>query len=484
MKKILCLGLVLAMLCVLLTFTSVSAATIVENGSCGAQGDNVKWTLDSDGTLTISGTGDMHNYYRENDDTPWFFSGENIHKVIIEYGVTSIGDYAFGERARSWGEGEYPNLTNVTIANSVKTIGRDAFSGHTSITAINIPNSVISIGVGAFSDCTKLKTVNMGNSVETIDHRAFLNCSELTTLSIPASVTYIGQNICEYCGKVNYEVSPQNEYYSSQNGVLFNKDQTELISYAKDKIQSNYNIPYGVKYIDNFAFCGCEQLSNITIPDSVISIGAWSFDGTGLYEIDNRTGNELYEGDVFYIDNYLIDFKDDLIGAVTVQDGTIAIAGAAFRYNEISTLYLPKSLKNIGENNFDYCPALTDIYYAGSKNDWEKVVMENYNDYLYNATVHCLDGTVAHMPYLDLSTWGTWDDSTIEITLCNIEGTDNVVVLAVYKRDGTFRFMRSKPAAETVTFENIDLRNSRIKAMLWNNLKDMKPLANSAEMSL
>lgn len=270
MKRVLCLSMVLAMICSLLTFMPATAVSIIDSGTCGAQGDNVKWTLDSDGTLTISGTGDMFNYYRERDIAPWYSNGkgEKIHTVIIEYGVTSVGNYAFQEVSDPYYYGyRYPNLEEVTIANSVKTIGEYAFSDLASITNITIPDSVKTIGLCAFSDCTKLKTVNMGNSVETIDHRAFQNCPELTTLTIPASVTYIGQNICERCGKVNYDVSPQNEYYSSQNGVLFNKDQTELISYAKDKIQSNYNIPYGVKYIDNFAFCGCEQLSNITIPD-------------------------------------------------------------------------------------------------------------------------------------------------------------------------------------------------------------------------
>ena len=115
MKRVLCLSLVLTILCALLIFTPAAAATIIDSGSCGAQGDNVKWTLDSEGTLTISGTGNMYNYYIENDDAPWYFSGEKIHKVIIEYGVTSIGDYAFGVRAWNWGEDEYPNLTSVTI---------------------------------------------------------------------------------------------------------------------------------------------------------------------------------------------------------------------------------------------------------------------------------------------------------------------------------------------------------------------------------
>ncbi len=480
MKRVLCLSLVLTVLCALLVFTPAAAATVIDSGTCGAQGDNVKWTLDSEGTLTISGTGDMQDYYRENDDTPWYFSGEKIHKVIIEYGVTSIGDYAFGERAWNWGEDEYPNLTSVTIPNSVKTIGRNAFSGHTSITSINIPNSVVSIGGGAFSYCTKLKTVNMGNGVETIASSAFHNCPELTTLTIPASVTYIGQNICEYCGKVNYEVSPQNESYSSQNGVLFNKDQTELISYAKDKIQSSYNIPYGVKYIDEDAFLGCEQLTNIAIPDSVISIGPYAFRDTGLYEHD-PVGNGKYEGDTFYVGNYLINIKSDLTGSFKIKEGTIAIAGLTFYSNKISELYIPKSLKNIGESNFDYYPTLTDIYYAGTKNDWEKVVIENNNDRIYYATIHCMDGTISPSPHIQI-----YDCSYtfVNVKTQNCDSLQAEVILAVYEKNGTLRFMTSKPVAETVIFNDIDLSNSNIKVMLWSNMDSIKPLAEPAEMSL
>ena len=99
MKRILCLVLVLTMVCALLAVMPVNAATIVESGECGAQGDNVKWTLDSDGTLTISGTGEMgdYNYLDSIPSIPWYNNRSRIKTVIINDGVTSIGDFAFYE---------------------------------------------------------------------------------------------------------------------------------------------------------------------------------------------------------------------------------------------------------------------------------------------------------------------------------------------------------------------------------------------------
>ena len=305
MKRILCLGLVLTMLCALTAFTPASAATIIDSGTCGAQGDNVKWTLDSEGTMTISGTGDMGNYEALINPAPWYYKYKNIiNKVIIETGITSIGSGTFSlcekitdvnipssvtristqafENCAGLLEITIPkgvteicdstfrgctSLKKVDFPNTLTSIGQSSFSGCANLVTINIPDSLINIGYAAFSGCSKLKNVNMGNNVKNIEGSAFSECPQLTNLTIPKNTTSIGRNICENCGSVNYNVSPQNVCFSSQNGVLFNKEKTELISYAKDKIQSAYNIPYGVERIANGAFANCKNLTNITIPD-------------------------------------------------------------------------------------------------------------------------------------------------------------------------------------------------------------------------
>ena len=131
----------------------------------------ITWTL-SDGTLTISGTGDM-------EGAPWLSQSDEIKKVVIKDGVTSIGEYAFSGCS---------GLTSLTIPNSVTSIGKSAFSGCSGLTSVTIPNSVTSIGYSAFSYCSGLTSLTIPNSVTSIGYSAFSSCSGLTSITIPNSV--------------------------------------------------------------------------------------------------------------------------------------------------------------------------------------------------------------------------------------------------------------------------------------------------------
>ena len=131
------------------------AADIVDRGTCGAEGNgsNLTWTLDSEGVLTISGSGGMHGY--GSSDAPWYGSRSRVKSAVIAEGVTSIGESAF-ENCGS--------LTSVTIPNSVTSIGRYAFYYCTSLTSVTIPDSVTSIGGSAFYNCTSLTDVYYAGS--------------------------------------------------------------------------------------------------------------------------------------------------------------------------------------------------------------------------------------------------------------------------------------------------------------------------------
>ena len=130
-KRIFSFVLAVLMIASLLPATAL-AADIVDSGTCGAKGSNLTWTLDSEGVLTISGSGDMHGYGPS--DAPWH---GRVKSAVIAEGVTSISWYAF-YNCRS--------LTSVTIPNSVTSIGEYAFYDCTSLTSVTIPNSVTSIG--------------------------------------------------------------------------------------------------------------------------------------------------------------------------------------------------------------------------------------------------------------------------------------------------------------------------------------------------
>ena len=188
-----------------------NAMGTVATGTCG---ENLTWSLDEEGNLTISGTGEMEGYYHNSEYGPLpFFRTYNIKRVIITYGVSSIGSYAFRD-CRSLESVTIPNsvtligpaafegcssLTSVTIPNGVKSIQPELFAGCISLTSVTIPNSVTAIGRSAFNGCSSLKSVTIPNSVKTIYMDAFSSCKSLTCVTIPSSVTRIGEVAFTWC---------------------------------------------------------------------------------------------------------------------------------------------------------------------------------------------------------------------------------------------------------------------------------------------
>lgn len=177
----LCLGLLWGM-------PTIATATEVTNGTCG---ENLTWTLDDSGTLTISGSGAMADYSIGN--TPWFSEHSSIIKVVIGGGVTVIGDYAFNQCC---------NATSVSIPDSVTAIGDDAFSNCNSLTSITIPDSTLSIGNFALHDCTSLTNVVIPNSVTTVGDYAFSHCTSLASVTIGSNVTSIGNSTFLQCSNL------------------------------------------------------------------------------------------------------------------------------------------------------------------------------------------------------------------------------------------------------------------------------------------
>lgn len=293
MKKIISLLLSLAMLLTITSGLNLTAYADVQTGKCG---DNVTYSLDtSTGVLTISGTGEM-------TDSPFGQNSNIIKSVIIENGVTSIGDSAFchcksltnvtiGSSVTSIGESAFlrctslisitiPNsvtsieneafedctsLISVTIPNSVTSIGEYAFYYCISLTSVTIPNSVTSISDSAFKNCTSLKSVTIPDSVTSIDSYAFVNCTSLKSVKIPDSVTSIGSDAFLCCSSLTtIEVSNYNENYSSTDGILFNKDKSKLITYPAGKPNETYEIPDSVTGIGYYAFYYCKSLKSVT----------------------------------------------------------------------------------------------------------------------------------------------------------------------------------------------------------------------------
>jgi len=174
------------------------------------------------------------------------------------------------------------SLKTITIPSSVTSIDKEAFYACSSLTTVTISSSssslLTSIGSTAFYACYSLETIEIPLGVKTIEDCAFQNCISLTTVEIPSSVTSIGSNVFEWCTSLTaISVDKKNKKYCSADGVLFNKDKTELIRYPSGKHSKHYKVPSTVLTISPYAFSGSVFLETIYI-SNVKTIGQGAFD--------------------------------------------------------------------------------------------------------------------------------------------------------------------------------------------------------------
>jgi hypothetical protein len=249
------------------------------------------------------------------------FYKSNITSVSIPNSVTNIGNFAFYGCSR---------LTSITIPNNVTHIGNSAFQQCTNLTTVTIPNSVRSIGKRAFSYCNNLKSVTIPNGITRIEEYTFEYCWNLssviipnsvtkieshafhatwissvtipnsvtsigesafsnnnfTSVMIPNSVTSIGEGPFSYCNNLESIILEEgNQFYTMDDGVLFNKAKTILVQCPAKSGKEKYTIPNSVTKIGKEAFFGCQALIFVTIPNSVTRIGNGAFAYTGLTSV-------------------------------------------------------------------------------------------------------------------------------------------------------------------------------------------------------
>ena len=375
MKRILCLSVIAAILLSLIPITA-GAETYGDLSYSKSGGGAV-------GAIWITITGCNKNAV-----------SADIPAEIDGLPVTRIGVGAFDGCT---------SLTSVTIPNSIERIDDNAFKDCSALTEVTIPNSVEYIGNNAFRSCSSLTGIIIPNGVTSIGDYVFKNCTNLTSVHISDTVTYVYKTFSG-CGSLDIIVDNDNPNYCDVDGVLFNKDKTEIIAYAKDKIQPKYTIPNGVTGICGYAFNECSNLTEVNIPNGVTYIGVGAFEGcesltsvdmpnsiTDIYVDafrdckslmkinipnsvhsigDNVFFDTAYYNDernwqngVLYIDNCLIDAKDDeLSSSYTINNETRVIADSAFlNCYGLTSVTIPDGVISIGESAFSWCYSLTSI---------------------------------------------------------------------------------------------------------------------------
>lgn len=362
---IICLELIVTMMpvnvfaagCDVLETVASNVNEVVASGDCGENGDNVKWLLDAEGVLTISGSGAMKDYTWTNfvPTTPWYEYRSSITKIVLEDGVTAIGSSAFYKlshvtsvdisddvlsfKAYAFASCykvqtiELPSnlqyianycfenckgLTEITIPESVAKLGDCVFTGCTSLSDVKLPSNMDTLPRGFFSECESLERITLPNSITEFVSYCFRDCSSLKEITFPTGLTRIGYRSFEGC--TNLESIEIPETVTSMAAEIF-YNCSRLIT---------INIPKKIEEIPN-GFCyGCTNLEQIEIPETVAGVGKNAF-----YNCSNLK-------EVFFHE-----------GLETVGEY------AFYKCNNLENIFIPKTITSFGKYSFGF---YKDIY--------------------------------------------------------------------------------------------------------------------------
>ena len=311
-----------------------------ETGDCG---DNVKW-LSSGIKMVVYGSGAMADY-SSSGQGPW--PHDTPKRVIIEEGVTTIGNYAFAGHGKT--------THTVTIPNTVQTIGTNAFSGCSKIETLTIGSGVKTIGDHAFYNCHDINSLTLPDGVKTIGDHAFYNCHDINSLTLPDGVETIGDGAFFDC--------------SSIPSVTIPSSVTRIGDYAFNGCSELATVTFAptssVTTIGEGAFNDCAKLESITIPSSVTSIGERVFGGCSkLTSISVESGNTVYDsGDGC---NAIIKTSSHTLIAgcqnTTIPNTVTSIGNYAFdNISGLTSIEIPSSVTSLGEGAFYFCDLLASI---------------------------------------------------------------------------------------------------------------------------
>ncbi len=316
------------------------------SNSCG---EGLTWKL-SNGTLTISGTGWMEDF---SGFAPWYSQCAQIKKITISEGVTSISQHAFEDCI---------NVTSISIPDSMRELDEYCFSACKSMESITIPQSVTRIGNGVFDACEKLTDIYYGGT-------------DASWKNITTDFTGLGDNVKIHSTGVFTGKCGDNLTWTIGNDEVLTISGTGRIpdyntSYGEKNTAPWYGYAYqikkvvlgsGVQNIGNDAFAGCYCMTDITIPDTVSSIGSGAFSNCALREVE-------------------------------IPQGITSIQRNTFWYcTQLTKITIPASVTSVDMYAFYNCPVLKTVYYGGTEAQWEGMHVDNYadsNSALLDATLY------------------------------------------------------------------------------------------------
>ena len=402
----------------MLIFLSVDAqaADVVISGECG---ENVTFVLDNEGVLTISGEGPMENYqiysFSDFKYSPWMEHKDSVVRIVVEEGITSVGDYAF----------QY----------------------HSNVTDISLPESLTRIGAGAFMSCENLPSIYIAPKVEFIGKLAFDATYKLKDVYIKDLDAWFGIEF--QLGTLGDATS--NPLYFADNLYLNGEPVTEVVVPEDVTVLHNAVLSIasleqvvlhdGVVKIENYVFYQCPNLKEIHLPYGLTSIGAWSFGQ--CYNLQEIT----LPDSVSYIGDSAFAFCDSLTEIIIPAGVTKLGKNVFYSCDELVSVTVSETLMSIDENAFTSCHKLKDVYYYGTEEQWGNLKSNTApsNIEFLSAAVHIKD-----QPLIVLS----------DIPSMNIEIGDTITLSAGVRIDQT-----TFDNAKGITYQladgsNLDVVNS------------------------
>ncbi len=280
-------------------------------------------------------------------------SAEDLISGDFSYTVLPDGS---AEILRYQGEGTEAAIPAELDGHRVISVGALAFGHNTVITSVTVPEGVTAIGDNAFGECTALTSVSLPDGLLTLGDLVFQGCTSLKEAALPGSLVSIGENPFDRCDLISAVSLPEDHpFYTVTDGVLFDRRNTQLVSYPSGKTDSSYTVPEWVTSIGLAAFSENSHLQELTLPDGLSELGGNPFCGCTALKTIRLSENHLYyeikESALFSKRNrelvaYLWAGNQPVYN---IPEGTASIAQEAFyKHPELSLVMIPDSVHAIG----------------------------------------------------------------------------------------------------------------------------------------